>query len=80
MNTNVTQTDGALFNREFRKWTAEEQMDQNIDDLSWYAVINNHKCRNFIIFDEVRICIKCGNAKSTIDNKHRYRKWQFIIL
>ena len=57
LNTKVTQTDGAFFSRELRKFTAEEQMDQIIDHLSWYAVINNHTCRNFSIFDEVRICI-----------------------
>ena len=48
-----TQTDGAFFSGELRKFTAKEQVDRSIDNLSSCAIMK-HTCSNYIIYDEVR--------------------------
>ena len=61
-----TQTDGAFFSRELRKFTPKEQVNRIIDKLCWCAVIANHTCINYIYFDDVRICRECGDTKGVI--------------
>ena len=60
-----TQTDSAFFSRELRKFTAKEQVDGIIDNLSWCAIMKD-TCSNYIIYDEVRTCTECGDTKDLI--------------
>ena len=60
-----TQTDGAFFSRELRKFTDKEQVHRIIDDLCWRGIMK-HRCSKYIYFDEVRRCTECGDTKGLI--------------
>ena len=60
-----TQTDGAFFARELRKFTAKEQAHQVIDKICWDDIVK-HRCSKYIIYDEVRTCTECGDTKGLI--------------
>ena len=54
-----TQTEGAFFSRELRKFSDQEQMNRLVDDICWRGICKNLQKTN----DDLRICLDCGDTK-----------------